>query len=273
MDKHGIEVIPSFKIKYPEYTIITPHTNKEYTIRSLKIGEEESLRSSILTPASLTEHLNNAIFGCLVNKPDDVVTIEDFLNKSTIADREALMYGLYHITYKDKHAYDITCKECEHVNPVKVNFGDSFSMVAWNKETNILDEEVRVQLELAESVTVVLKQANLMEEQELMNMLKFSSDDEREKQIGLLSISCFEIDVGGTSVNGNDKDVIKDRNNIKQIYNDLPAQDRMSIEDSYEKNFGKYGVTIKVLMNCAKCHTSNETEIDLVRQFFRAIYG
>jgi len=272
MDRAGIEIIPQFEIKYPEYTVCTPHTNGEYTIRSLKIGEEETLRSSLLTPSTLTEHLNKIIFSCLIKKPENIITLEDFINKNSVQDREALMYGLYHVTYKDLHTYDVTCMSCEHINPVKINFGDSFSMVAWNQETPMLDMEIPVQLKMATVVTAILKQPSLLSEQTVMNNLKFSTDEEREKHISLLPIDRFEIDIN-KSVGDKGKDVIKDRNNIKKIYNDLPAQDRESIDDAYEKNFGKYGVTIKTVVKCEKCQHENETEIDLVRQFFRAIYG
>jgi len=271
MNKAGIEVIPDFKIKYPEYTVVTPHTNKEYTIRSLKISEEEALRSSLLTPATLTQHLNKVIYDSLINKPEDIKTLDDFLKSSTMADRDALMYGLYHVTYKDVHNYDVNCAECDHVNSVKINFGDSFSMVAWNQETPILEKEIKAKLKMAEQLTIVIKQPTLLDEQNLMNDLKFSTEEEREKHLGLLPINRIEIDMG-QQVSGPSVDSIKDRDNIKQIYNDIPAQDRSIIEKEYNDNFGKYGVTLKTIVVCEKCQHKNETELDLVRQFFRAVY-
>jgi hypothetical protein len=271
MNKGGLEVIPDFKIKYPEYAVVTPHTNKEYTVRSLKISEEEALRSSLLTPASLTQHLNKVIYNSIVNKPESITNISDFLKSTTMADRDALMYALYHVTYKDEHNYDVNCAECDHVNSVKIKFGDSFSMVAWNGEESILDKEVKAKLKMADQLTIVIKQPTLLDEQNLMEKLKFATEEEREKQLGLLPIHSIEIDMG-QQTSGTNIDIISDRDNIKAIYSDIPAQDRNIIEKEYLDNFGKYGVSLKTIVVCEKCQHKNETELDLVRQFFRAVY-
>ena len=265
----GVEVFRGFDIKYPEYSVITPHTGHSYTIRSLKVGEEETLKASLLTPNNLTDHLNKIIFASLVKKPKEIETMEDFLIKNTIRDRDALMYGLYHVTYKDIHNYDVTCSDCEHVNAIKIKFGESFSMVAWKGPESILEKEVEVKLEIAENITAIIKQPTLFEESKLLEDLAFSSDEERDKQMDLLAIKRFELDIG-TSVDK--KDHIKDRGNIKQIYNDLPATDRKLIDKAYSDNFGKYGVSLKTIVKCAKCQEETETEIDLVQQFFRSMY-
>jgi len=273
MERAGIEIIPKFEIKYPEYSVITPQTLNEYTVRSLKVGEEESLKASLMTPTALTQHLNKVLFTCLVKKPDTINSIDDFLKLNTVADREAIMYALYHVTYKDKHSYDVTCQKCEHVNSVKVDFSKSFSMKAWAENDSVLTKEVEVPLEMASSVVAIIKQPTLLDEQTLIESLKFSSEEEREKQLALLPITRFEIDIGNSDVKSNGRDRIKDRMNIKSIYNDLPAPDRLLIEKSYEENFGRYSMELKTIVRCEKCQYENNTVIDLVRQFFRAIFG
>lgn len=269
MERAGMEIIPKFEIKYPEYEVVTPHSNKSYTLRSLTVGEEESLKGSLLTPVKLTNHLNQCLWSAMVNKPEGIKTFDDFLKQNTPRDRDALIYGLYHITYKDIHNYDVTCQKCEHVNSVKVKFGDSFSMIAWKDEKSILDIEKEVPLEIADQVVAIVAQPTLWDEQKLLDDLAFSSDDERDKQIDLLSIRRFEINI---KEQVNERDKIKDRSNIKRIFNDLPATDRKLIEKTYGDVFGKYGVSLKTVVKCQNCQHENDTEIDLMHQFFRSMF-
>ena len=42
-----------FNIKYPEYEVITPHTNLSFTLRSLNVQEEETLKGSLVTPQKI----------------------------------------------------------------------------------------------------------------------------------------------------------------------------------------------------------------------------
>lgn len=264
-----MEIFKGFEIKYPEYSVVTPQTVKEFTIRSLTVDEEETLKTSLVTPNKMTEHLNKIIYNCLVNKPDDIKTFEDYLNKLTIRDRDALMYGLYHITYKDIHNYDVTCSSCSKVNIVKVDFVNSFSMEKWpEKDKPVLEKEVKVLLETANNVTVVIKQPTLNDEAELMKGMLFSSDEERDKNMNLLMVSKFEIDHTETKT----AEIIKERNNILYGYKQLPASDRKLIESAYADNFGKYAVDLKTIVKCQFCTNEDEISIDLVRQFFRAMY-
>ena len=265
----GIEIFEGFKIKYPEYSVITPQTLREFTIRTLTVSEEEVLKSSMLTPNKLASHLNKVIFDCLTKKPDDIKTYDDFLNKLTVKDRDALMFGLYHATYKDIQNYEITCASCNAQNSVKINFEKSFKAVMWPKDdVPVLDKEVKVPLEIAKNITAVLKQTRLVTEDSFLSDAAFASDEVRDMQLQLLIIDRFEVDPGGK----NPIVTYEDRDNIYEGYKQLPSTDRKLIEKAYADNFGKYGTEIKADVICQKCGARTSVTIDLVRQFFRAMY-
>ena len=65
-----------FAVEYPEYEVITPQTNKSFTLRSLSVQEEEKLKGSLITPAKIAEHLNKCIFTTLVSKPKGIDTLD-----------------------------------------------------------------------------------------------------------------------------------------------------------------------------------------------------
>jgi len=265
----GIEVFNGFKIKYPEYSVITPHTLKEFTIRTLTIEDEEVLKASMLTPNKLAQHLNEVIFKCLVKKPEGIKTYEDMLTSLTIKDRDALMYGLYHVTYKDIQNYDVTCSKCEHVNSVKIDFLKSFKAIMWPDDGGkVLEKEIKVPCQIAEGITAVVSQPSLKDEVDLLNSMAFSTDSVRDLSMQLLTIKRFEQDIPESKI----PDTILERDNILKGYRELPSPDKKSIDKAYLDNFGKYGVEIESTVRCQKCGNEEKITIDLVRQFFRSIY-
>lgn len=265
----GIEVFTGFNIKYPEYSVITPHTLKEFTIRSLTVAEEEKMKSSLLTPNKLAEHLNEVIWQCLVKKPDDVKTYDDFLKLLTIKDRDALMYGLYHVTYKDIHDYDVVCPKCDHTNSVKIDFLKSFQATMWPDINNsILEKKVPVTFEIANNITAYIKQPLLVDEYNLLKNSAFVADEIRDLNMQLLIIDRFEVDREESKTPYQ----LLDRDNIAKGFKELPSTDKKAIDTAYEENFGKYGVEIKSIIKCQRCGNEELITIDLVRQFFRAMY-
>lgn len=266
----GIEIFNGFQIEYPEYSVITPHTLLEFSIRTLTVSEEEKLKGSLLTPNKLAGHLNEVIFNCLCKKPDSIKTYQDFLNKLTIKDRDALMYGLYHVTYKDIHNYDVECSQCQFINSVKINFEKGFRATLWPKDTEkgALDTEIPVKLNVAKNVTAIVKQPKLIDEDQLLKDTAFMSEETRDMNLQLLIISRFEIDRPEAKT----ADKIEDRDNIFKGYNQLPSTDRKLIDKAYVDNFGKYGVDVVSKVRCQKCSHETDVTIDLVRQFFRAMY-
>jgi len=123
-----MEILPNIQINYPEYSLITPQTLQEFTIRSLSVQEEENFKASILTPNQFADHLNKIIWNCLVKKPESIKTYDDFENNISVKDRDALLYGLYHISYKDISDYDVTCQNCGKSFPVKIDISKCFSI-------------------------------------------------------------------------------------------------------------------------------------------------
>ena len=136
-----LEILPVFKISYPEYSVITPQTNREYTMRSLSVQDEEKFKSSSLAPNQFAGHLNTILWECIVKKPDDIKTFDDFKAKTTLRDREALLYALYHVSYKDINDFDAHCAKCDRNYPVKIDISTCFSMERYIPSGELLLEE------------------------------------------------------------------------------------------------------------------------------------
>jgi len=269
-------VFPGFKLKNPEYHVIVPQTLGEYTIRSLVVSEEQALKGTLTTPRKLPDHLNRILWETIISKPDNIKTYDDFLRQVTVKDRDALVYGLYHITYKDVSNYELTCSKCQRKSQVTFGLSSVFKMDAWpGKPNEIIQKRIEIPLESVEpKASIVIKQPVLLDEKNILDNMLFQSDSMLELGMEMLIVDCFKIMVpnpDGTITPENFLE-IREMDQLIKTYKTLPAQDRKSIQKAYVNNFAKYSMELKVSNTCQGCGTTGEIEVDLGTQFFRAIY-
>ena len=100
-----------------EYEAITPQTLLKFKVKAMTYGDELELRSAILaTDDTITQHFNQALWNSITEKPDEIKTLDDFINKITIEDRSALTNAWYHATYGDSYTVETTCPYCGSTN-------------------------------------------------------------------------------------------------------------------------------------------------------------
>jgi predicted RNA-binding Zn-ribbon protein involved in translation (DUF1610 family) len=258
----------SFNIKYPEYEVITPQTNLSFTVRSLNVQEEEALKGSLITPQKIAEHLNKCIFDSTIKKPKTINTLDEFHKNITLKDRDALLYGLYHITYEDIRNYEIKCTSCDHQFPVTVKASETFNFKPYEGK-NVIRERVRVALPASPGVFALIKQPTLFDEISNMKSLMSRPGSTLELITETLIIDSFEQDVEDKA----ESIVYKDRADVVDAYLSLPAKDKRKIYEQYTKSFGKYGIELKMKNYCPSCGNEDIFDIDLVENFFRALYA
>lgn len=281
-NKAGIEIFTSFGISYPEYEVITPQTKQSYTIRSLSVKEEEALKGSMITPSKVARHLSEVLWSCMVKKPDNIKTFDDFISNTTMKDRDALLFGLQVSTYKDAQPFNVRCtnEDCGHMNSVKINIEKGLSATFWdpdeitNKETgakrgSILDFRKEVPLKVFKGVTCVIRTPTIKDEIQVSEDNTFATDEVRNMQLSLTMIDKFKIEPNEKVPAG---DEIVDRGNIFDAYNTLTPTDRKIIENAFEETFNKYQITVSSKIKCQRCGTVRNVEIDIAQQFFRTLF-
>ena len=256
-----------FDIKYPEYEIITPHTGKSFHVRSLTVQEEERLKGSLLTPTKINDHLNKCLYEACVTKPSDIVTFDDFLKKTTLKDRDAILYGLYHITYEEIRNYDVTCAACRKDYPVTIQASSTFTMNSYPGD-DILSKQVMVELPTSKGVVVTIKQPTLLDE-----MIALQSAGGRSSQLLDLITETLIIVRFQHTPNEGDTVIYSDREDIIDAYRSLPAKDKREIFKKYREEFGQYGISLKMVSYCAHCSNEDDITIDLVENFFRMVHS
>lgn len=257
-----------FNIKYPEYEVITPQTKKSFTLRSMNVQEEERLKGSLVTPLKIAEHLNTCIFDSLVAKPDGVTDLESFLRNITLKDRDALLYGLYHVTYEEIRNYQVKCTGCSNQYPVTVQASSTFNYTAY-PGADIIKERHKIELPKSPGVFVYVKQPTLFDELSSIRSLGNMPGATIDLITETLIIDKFEQTPETTGV----PIVYSDRSDIIDAYMSLPARDKRVIYQAYEDKFGKYGIQLKMKSYCPSCSKEDVYNIELVENFFRSLYS
>jgi len=258
-----------FNVKYPEYEVITPQTKNSFFVRSLTVQEEEHLKGSLVTPTKVTDHLNQCLFDLLVKKPDKIKDFSSFLKSVTLKDRDALLYGLYHITYEEIRNYDITCSACQKDYSVSTKASDTFDILPYEGKEPILSKRTSVPLKLTTGVTAIIKQPTLFDEVEALRELSSRPGSTIDVITDILIIDQF------TQTGEAEKEpvIYDDRVDILDAYLSLPSKDKKLIFETYKEEFGKYAVSLKMRSFCQHCSNEEVITINMVNNFFRALYG
>ncbi len=256
-----------FNQKFPEYEVVTPQTNLSFTLRTLTVQEEERLKGSFVTPQKIIDHLNKCIYDAIVQKPESIPDYKTFLEKITTKDRDALLYGLYHITYEEIRNYDVTCSSCGKSQPVTVKASDTFNAIPYEGK-NILEEESAVKLPITTNVTAIICQPTLAMEENILRSFAGSAEFSSDIVSETLFIKRFEEDIE-EQVNPT---IYDNRRDIIEAFGSLPAKDKRKLLKEYQDKFGKYGCSLKMRVYCPHCGEQEVVDIDLVDNFFRALF-
>jgi len=257
-----------FNVKYSEYEVITPQTNLSFNVRSLNVQEEENLKGSLVTPTKITEHLNKCIYDIIVKKPDSIKDFDSFLRRITLKDRDALLYGLYHITYEEIRNYEIRCGNCKKEYPVTIKASSTFNFNPYPGK-DILSKKIKVDLPATSGVSAQIKQPSLFDETFALKELISRPGSSVDIIIETLIIDNFT----QTTEESTEPIIYSDRSDIIDAYLSLPARDKRKIHETYFENFGKYGIDLKMKSFCPNCGKEETINIDLVDNFFRAMYS
>jgi hypothetical protein len=255
-----------FDVKFPEYEVITPQTKLSFTVRSLNVKEEERLKGSLMTPTKIHEHLNKCIYDSIVEKPEQITDYDSFLKAVTLKDRDALLYGLYHISYEEIRNYDVTCGSCSKEYPVTVQASSTFNYMPYPGD-DILKKRIPVELPATKGVTCTLKQPTLYDEMMAIKTFAPAVDSNMDVITETLIIEKFH-----QNPEEGDTIVYTDKSDIIDAYMSLPARDKRIIHREYRDHFGQYGIALKMRSHCVHCSAEEDIDLDLVTNFFRMVF-
>ena len=189
-------VFTGLRIKYPEFTVVTPQMGLTFTVRCLNVSEVSTLKSSSTTPAKTAELIDRVLFESIISRPDIIKNYDDFIKYTTLKDREALLYGLYINTFGDDREFKDSCDGCGAEKNLKLKVSTMFSsnpypnsaaMIAAYKIDRIVDNvEVDDEMESISQNAVVQAVARVQPPvQQRPTVDAFAADNPEDIGIGL----------------------------------------------------------------------------------------
>jgi len=254
-------------IQVPEIEVICPQSKNKFRVRSLSLGEEANMKSSLLASnGPISIKLNEIIYDAIAdeNKP----SFDEFLKTTSTRDRDALLLGLYQITYGDEYVlenYQCINPRCQKSYNLRTKLSNGFNICAYKGKDNLLEKEIPV--ELAEGVVAYVHQPTL--KYESMVYEKLTEND----LLTPLYLKIAKLDV--TNQDGNYILSIEE-NEIDYsmvVSKNLFSIHKKMINEAYLKEYGKYDVSVTILNRCPYCGHNDEFELDFVKQFFLVVFG
>lgn len=259
-------------VPLPVYDVIVPQTLLSFSVRSMTVQEEERLKSSLVVPTRITEHLNRCIFDLIVKKPEEIKDYKTFERLTTPRDREALLFGVYHVSYGDLRNYDVSCKTCEKTYPVSLDIANTFNITPYSGK-EILKKRIKVLLKVFKGVVAIIKQPSLADELAMLSAFG-GSPDKADVVADIVCIESFKQELVKKKDGGEvDPILVTEKSDILDAFMTLNPRDRRLISDKYDENFGKYRIELKMKSFCPFCKSEQESNIDIVQQFFRMVWG
>ncbi len=252
-------------LEYPSLNFKTPQTLYDYKIRCLSVKNELTLKGSLIDPNKVDDLLSKILFESIIEKPDTIITLEDWKKNTTVVDKKAFIYYLYYASYGDKYILSNTCPNCKTNLTSEVSLLNGFQATYFEGQPGeILTKIIDVPLPITGYIAKI--KIPTIEMSEIINNALINQDD--MLQTYLMVIDSF--------VDPHDNSVI---NTISQpidsltVLKMLPSMDRVKISEAFSDNFNKYDVGAKYRITCTNCGNKFLTEVDFLEQLFRMVQG
>lgn len=246
------------------YEVITPQTNLTFVMGALKYGQEVKLKTALMaTDRGLTNLLNKTIYESIVEKPEQIQTYEDFINKLTIEDRSALIMGLYHNSYGEEYITENECPKCGHINSNIVRLS-KYSKVSFFKDSAEKFLSMRKELAFDDfEFKITLQPALLANELKIVDLTKTLELTPAQTSI-LLHTESVEFKGKKLVVDNNYLDILAALDVL------IPKQVR-EIKKTIENTFEKYKLEVTYKVKCTKCQHEFKRTLDFVGEFFKQV--
>jgi len=261
--------MPQFQaFELPKWEVLTPHTLQKISMKSLLVQQEEALKTSAISTTKMLELINKIIFDCMDTHEAPFDTMENFMKSLTLADREALIYGLVVASYGEEQDFNVTCSVCSKTFTEKANLTQNVDIKIYQDKGAIIQKKVDVELPISKAIAT-LQMPTLWDEYIFANS-KGVSPDVLRKADDYLTVKTLKILAKDEKEPEKTKYLIID--NVFEIYaymRTMSARDRKTIYKEWNTVFGDCGVRVHIPTLCPHCGNRGEMFINMVNELFR----
>lgn len=284
--------------------IVLPIAKKTALVSPLTIGDDLSLKTSIMNPVLLDSELlkllyNHTEFRRDINdetteekttkgkKKEKVVagslykpSLQDFFNEISYFDKIMLIWGIYDTTYGDLGERDVVCENC------KESWKETVTLDSLIQEDSITIFEPETPFhQFSETITIPYKDEWVLEFEARIPSLKnynqlmqFITIDEIQKNLEkirsqfdkpqLISLFTKKLSLVNTKT-GERIESLTTQEILMSLTQAINLQIGDAFMEEYSKLFDKYNIKFYTSIKCPHCQHDNKIYVDLEFEFFR----
>lgn len=247
----------------PLYMVVTPCTHQEFSIKSMTVMMEEALKTSLTSKPSLIRMLANAIYQCVIHKPDNIVDFDSFCRAISSSDQTALFFGLMHQSYGEISDITTTCPQCNTKMDLENLSTMGLMTIKEYPGNDFLTKRLTYKTEAG--FVIVMKQTTLYDELILYDELQnIPNAQVTELKDYLQNIDHIMHPNGNKITNTIDK---------FSVISELPLKEGRALMKLFDKEYGDYGCKFEKDVQCkvTDCGWKFKVEVNLFNQFFRMV--
>lgn len=263
------------------FQVVCLQSGYSASMSALKTKDQGIVANTIGTEYERTNRLYNMIYGKIADTSLGKISYEEFLDITSLADLETVLYGVYASTFPEPESYTLQCPSCQSKFEVKVPANQltqvkdpeaytrlqEIHMELGNSPKTILEKSL-----LAETHRIRLKHSNVICDVKLpslarqLNMMKLASGNSKLKEsMNTFSILAFvkSLFVPDMETFNRTSEVaylqIEDFHDMFNIISGLHIDDIKMLEKDLDKAYSKYDLKFAIpKTKCAYCSAEQD---------------
>ena len=135
--------------KAPTFTVTCPQSGYQFDVRGLSVGEITRMKESLITQNRLSETTLDIMWEAIDKDtlPSHINSKDLFAENLTTNDRQAVVYGIYYMTYGSDREYELSCGDCNQKSLAKIDYSEFVNIVQYPYSENVLESYKVARLE------------------------------------------------------------------------------------------------------------------------------
>ena len=146
--------------KAPTFTVTCPQSGYQFDVRGLSVGEITRMKESLITQNRLSETTLDIMWEAIDKDtlPSHINSKEIFSTYLTTNDRQAVVYGIYYMTYGSDREYELTCGDCSQKSLAKIDYSEFVHITQYPYAENVIESYKVARLEDHEEKDEVMEE-------------------------------------------------------------------------------------------------------------------
>lgn len=256
---------PSMEVKLPLAKI-------SVMVKGMLFSDECSLKSTVVTNDGLKlDVLTKFAYNRIIDPPKDIDTFDKFKSVCTSLDRDAILLGIFGVSFGSKYTVTVKCDSCKHENTFDLDLTRTIvNTCDVKKKFSVINKRESLSFPVKNGTAEFIASYPTLKDEDLVYKNISDIQLNSDKFTDLISyIDEFKY----TDKDGESETIRKDEDiyNIAAAINSLTPGMVKDMIDKINNTFKRYRYYISTYFDCANCKSEINIEMAIFELFFREI--